>query len=111
VLTADRTRLAVLSMKYRPAAGSRPGQRAARTRRKCPLEKINTSSGIARTRGYYAIRAGGHMAGRFATRAAVAKELPPRTLLVDLGRAPSLIIAVVPFEQITIDNAHFPEAG
>jgi hypothetical protein len=30
---------------------------------------------------------------------------------VDLGREASLLIAIVPFEQITIDNAHSPEAG
>ena len=36
--------------KYFPADGSSPSQRAASVRKKCPLEKISTSSPTARTR-------------------------------------------------------------
>ena len=43
-------RLAVPNRKYLPATGSRPSQRAANTRRKCPLEKSSTSPPMARTR-------------------------------------------------------------
>src|SRR6266508_3716548 len=41
---------AVPSRKYLPAPGLSPSQRAANTRRKCPLEKSSTSPPIARTR-------------------------------------------------------------
>src|SRR5437667_115292 len=43
-------RLAVPSRKYVPVPASSPSQRAANTRRKCPLEKTSTSPPIARTR-------------------------------------------------------------
>jgi len=43
-------RLAVLSTKYLPAPGGRPSQRAANTRRKCPLENSRVFPSMARTR-------------------------------------------------------------
>src|SRR5882724_5574674 len=43
-------RLAVPSRKYLPAPGSSPSQRAANTRRKCPLENSSVLPSTARTR-------------------------------------------------------------
>src|SRR5262249_30666588 len=41
--------------------------------------------------------------GRLASRAAVAEELPARTLRPDLGGAAALVLAVVPLDEIRID--------
>src|SRR6266542_3510132 len=43
-------RLAVPRRKYRPTPGGRPSQRAANTRRKCPLEKSSVLPPMSRTR-------------------------------------------------------------
>src|ERR1700730_16671532 len=48
---------------------------------------------------------------RFTSWAAVSKQLPIWAPGTDLGRGETLILAVVPFEQIRIDFGHSPEAG
>ena len=52
-----------------------------------------------------------HLVGRFTSGAAVAEQLPIRAYRMDLGRAATFILAVVPFEQIAIDVGCGAEAG
>src|SRR6266571_2188565 len=52
-----------------------------------------------------------HLGGRFPAGAAVAEEVPARALRVDLGGAHALVVAVIPFEQVTIDLGRGSEAG
>src|SRR6516162_3604440 len=44
-----------------------------------------------------------HLVGRFTSRTTVAEQLPGGTLGMNLGCAKTLILAVVPFEQVAID--------
>src|SRR5207237_3805176 len=48
---------------------------------------------------------------RFTSGATVAEQVPVRALSVDLGRAETLILAVVPLQQIAINFGYCPEAG
>src|SRR5262245_20367107 len=54
---------------------------------------------------------GDDLGRRFPSRAAVAEQLPVGALCPNLGRPPSLILAVVPFQQIGIDFGDAPKAG
>src|SRR5262245_26494037 len=44
-----------------------------------------------------------HLIRRFAAGAAMDEKVPVRTLLTDLGRAQTFVLAVIPFEQIRIE--------
>jgi hypothetical protein len=52
-----------------------------------------------------------YLAWRFASRAAVAKQLPIRALRADLCRAATLIFAVVPLDEVAIDVRYGLESG
>src|SRR5262245_7547393 len=54
---------------------------------------------------------GDDLGRRFPSRAAVAEQLPVGALCPNIGRPPSLILAVVPFQQIGIDFGDGPKAG
>src|SRR5262245_6116899 len=87
-----------------------PIQRTANTRRKCPLEKSSTFPPTARMR--LTARSARHdLSRRFPFGAAVAEQLPVVALGPNFGRPASLILAVVPFQQIAIDFGDAPKAG
>src|SRR5437870_656727 len=48
---------------------------------------------------------------RFSSGAAIAKQLPVRALPVDVSGKATLILAIVPFEQVTVDFSHCSKAG
>lgn len=58
-----------------------------------------------------AIGATADVSGRLAMRAAVAKDVPARPLLLDLGRAQSFVIAIVPFGEVRFDRRGATEPG
>ena len=58
-----------------------------------------------------AVGAGGDLLGRFAAGAAVAKQLPIGILLMDFGGAEAFVLAVVPFDEIGIDDGDRFEAA
>src|SRR5207245_6639331 len=51
------------------------------------------------------------LVGRLPSRAAVAEQLPVRTLAVDVGAGATFIRAVVPFDEIRLDFRHGAETG
>jgi hypothetical protein len=59
---------------------------------------------------YHPVRPCGDLIRRFTSRAAVAKQLPSGPLRENIRRAESLILAVVPFDQIAIDFVRPSEA-
>src|SRR5437870_9673353 len=103
---------------------------AQRTQARCAQQEVSTERGIEPepTSGEYSqeMRAGknqhvafdsahpfhnsvcahSNFVRRFPTRAAIAKELPIRTLLVNISAEAALIVAVVPFEQVPINFSH-----
>src|SRR6185436_14821766 len=70
---------------------SSPSQRAARTRRKCPLVKSNVWPVASRT--------------------AVAEKFPIGTFRTNLSRTASFVLAIVPFDQVFINVSDWFEAG
>jgi hypothetical protein len=96
-------------MKYFPASVSRLSQRAASTRKKCPLEKISTLSLISRTR-VTTRSARGYVGRRFSVETPVAKQLPIRSLRPNIHGAKSFVVTVVPFNQVRIDFGYGSEA-
>src|SRR5262249_67279 len=60
---------------------------------------------------YHATRPRSNLGRRFAPRAAVAKEHPIRAFGANLGSALPLVLAIIPFDQITIDLGASAEAG
>ncbi len=48
---------------------------------------------------------------RFPSRAAITKQLPIRALPVDVSGKATLILAIVPFEQVTVDFSHSSKAS
>ncbi len=51
-----------------------------------------------------------HLFRRFAAGAAVTEQLPIRALGMDLGRGQTLILAVIPFDEIAIDLRDVPKS-
>jgi len=86
-------KLAVPSRKYRPAPGSSPSQRAANTRRKCPLEKGSTSPSMARTRRITRSARGSDLVWGLASRAGAtsAREPKPASSHVQTARCRGLV--------------------
>ena len=90
----------MLNRKYLPAAGASPSQRAASTRKKCPLENTSTLPLIAPTAIDDPVGSRTNLFGRFTTRASISKQLPIGALGVDLGRPLPFVFAVIPLHQI-----------
>ena len=86
-----------------PAGGENPQEMAAREEQYVPGDRSRTAED--------AVGPCAHLVGRFTSRAAVTKQLPIRASRMDLGRAATFILAVVPFEQIAIDAGCGSEAG
>src|SRR5262245_24301581 len=60
---------------------------------------------------YHAIGTGTDLVRRFSAGTAVAEELPVRPFLVNVGRATSFVVAVVPFHEVRVYFRHAAEAG
>src|SRR3974377_1771435 len=59
----------------------------------------------------YLVGPRGDLVWRLSPWTAVAKQLPVRPLLADFATPATLILAVVPFDQLAIDFGHSSEAG
>ena len=62
---------------------------------------INVTRDVANAR-HYAIGPGADLIRCFSSRTTVAKQLPAGTLFVDLLCATSLVLAIIPFQQIAV---------
>jgi hypothetical protein len=60
---------------------------------------------------YDSIGPSSHPFYRFAPRATIAEQLPPRTLRADFRRCTALVVTIVPFHQIRIDYRDIAETG
>ena len=98
----DRRRV---EREQRPASGGRPTQRAAITRSTWPwANRADVAVERRRSRRSGGRRAAPTSAGRLATRAAVAPQVPVRPRLADLRRRDPLVLAVVPLEQVLVSR-------
>ena len=61
--------------------------------------------------GNQPVSAFGYLRWRFAARASVPKNVPIRPLGPDLGRAPSLVVAIVPLDRIRFDFSGIIQSG
>src|SRR6266576_1868257 len=86
---------------HHPAGGEHPQEVAAR-------KKEHSRSGGSHP-GQYAVSPRTHLVRRFTARATVAEQLPLRPRSKDLVRAETLVLTVVPFDQIAIDFGNCPE--
>jgi hypothetical protein len=57
--------------------------------------------------GYHSVDAGTNLLGRLATWAAIPEDQPARRDLVDLLGRQCLVVAVVPFDEVGVDNCPF----
>src|SRR5215510_8096536 len=90
-------------VKLNPARRQYPNEMPAGKQQHVPLHGTQaTHDTIGPRRG---------LGWRFPSWAAVAEQFPVGALRPDLGGAASLILAVVPFDQLTIHFSHGPEAG
>jgi len=60
---------------------------------------------------YAPVGPGADLVRRLPTRAAVVEQLPIRTLCMNLDSAATLVLAVVPFEEVAIGFGYGPESG
>jgi hypothetical protein len=60
---------------------------------------------------HHAICARANLTGGFASGTAVTEKLPAGPIRKNVGRAPALILPVIPFEQVPIDFSHGPKAS
>ena len=86
-----------------PAGGEHPQEVAAR-------KKEHSRSGGSHP-GQYAVSPRAHLVRRFTAWATVAEQLPLRPRSKDLVCAETLVLTVVPFDQIAIDFGYGPEPG
>src|SRR6267143_673002 len=69
---------------------------------------------VARRRPHavqYSVSPRGDLLWRFAARAAVAEQLPVRAFRTDLDRTATLVLAVVPLDEVVIDFSRRSKAG
>src|SRR6516164_2705053 len=76
-----------------------------------PARKNQYISLNAARPGHHPVSPSGNLLRRFTSRTAVAKQLPVRPLLADLGSGATLVLTVVPFDEVPIDFGHSSEAG
>jgi len=86
-----------------PAGGEHPQEVAAR--------KKEHSRSRGSHPGQYAVSPRAHLVRRFTAWATVAEQLPLRPRSKDLVCAETLVLTVVPFDQIAIDFGNCPEPG
>jgi hypothetical protein len=90
-------------LKPHPSGGEHPQEVAAR-------KKEHSRSGGSHP-GQYEVSPHAHLVRRFTARATVAEQLPLRSRSKDLVCAETLVLTVVPFDQIAIDFGNCPEPG
>ena len=88
-------------LKPHPAGGEHPQEVAAR-------KKEHSRSGGSHP-GQYAVSPRAHLVRRFTAWATVAEQLPLRPRSKDLVCAETLVLTVVPFDQIAVDFGNCPE--
>lgn len=93
--------LAGWSARRRASLARRPSQRAASTRRKCPLEKTSASPAACRTRSSVRSARAPTLGCGLTTGNAVAPQRPARHLEANPCRATTLEGAVVPLRHLT----------
>ena len=92
-----------------PPAGS-PIQRATSTRSTCPCaNRADVAVDRAGT-GYHPVHSRTHLLRGLATRASIPKDQPTRRDLVDLLGRQSLVLAIVPLDQVGVDDGLIAEA-
>src|SRR4051795_2076408 len=74
---------------------------AARENQHISLDKANAAG--------HTIGSQDHVFRRLASGTAVAKQLPVRTLLMNIHCTAALVVAVVPLDQILVDFSHIAE--
>src|SRR5262245_25610553 len=74
---------------------------AARENQHISVDKANAA--------HHAIGSQGYLFRRLASRGAVTEQLPVRTLLANVCTAATLIVAVIPFDQILVHLSHIAE--
>src|SRR5262245_57363530 len=52
-----------------------------------------------------------HIGRRFTSRASIMEQLPIRTLLMNVRRAATFVVAIVPFHQVPVDFDPIAKAG
>ena len=97
------------SKKCCPAPAGDPIQRATSTRITCPWANSATSPSTAAGPGYHTVHPRTHLAGRLPVRASVSEDQPARCRLVDLLRRQTLVLAVIPLDQVAVDNDRVTE--
>src|SRR5947207_14846040 len=86
-----------------PAGGEHPQEMPAR-------EKQDVSPRLPHA-AHHAVGPGADLVRRLASRATVAEALPGGALSVDLSAGASLVLSVVPFDQILVDLGRGPGSG
>src|SRR6516162_2496396 len=86
-----------------PAGGQGPKEMVAGKQQHVSLDRAEPA--------HSAVSPGGDLGRRFPARAAVAEQVPVGALSADLGRPASLVLAVIPFQEIAIDFGDAPKAG
>ena len=92
-----------------PPAGS-PSQRAASTRSTWPCANSATSPVDRARPGDHPIHPRAHLLRRLAARASIPEDQPVRRRLADLLGRQSLVLAVVPLDQVGLDDGRVAEA-
>src|SRR6185369_16025832 len=78
-----------------PAGGQYPNEVSAGEKQHVTLHRAHAA--------YYAVRPSCRLLWRLTPRATVAEKLPVRAIRANLGRGETLILAIVPLDQIMID--------
>ena len=86
-----------------PAGGEHPKEMPARKNQHVTFDRPHPAHDAVGPRA--------DLTRRLSSGAAVAEELPVRALRMDLGRAPPLILAVIPLDQVGVDFGRGPKAG
>src|SRR5262245_21600964 len=60
---------------------------------------------------HHAVCPSGHLLRRFTAGAAIAEQLPVRALGKDVNREAALVLAIIPFDQVTVRFSHRAEPG
>src|SRR5437867_8467606 len=111
VLVAERGEARRAQQQISPGRGLEPEPAGAQHPQEMPAREEQDVSPRFPHAAHHAVGPGADLVWRLAARAAVAEELPVGTLGVNLGAGASLILPVVPFDQILVDLGSRPESS
>ena len=103
--------LAVPSKKCRPPPGGQPEPTRAKNAQDVAAREYEYIAGCSSNPCDDAIGTRAGVGGRFATRTAVAKQLPARALLQNFRRASAFVAPVIPFDEVAVLDRRITEAG